>query len=201
MAPGWDVALFRAIHHGLHHPLLDPLMKALTDPGVWKAPLFTIAAALFLGRGRRGVTALAALVLTVALSDQVTSRALKPLFRRERPSVELADTKPLFGVRHTNSFPSSHAVNFFAAAPIVCEAFPSANVAYLLLASAVAFSRVYVGDHYPSDVIVGALLGTAIGWLGRRALRRALATWERRRAAATGRADRPAGEEGPSGGP
>jgi len=105
MAPGWDVALFRAIHHGLHHPLLDPLMKALTDPGVWKVPLFTVAAALFLGRGRRGVTALAALVLTVALSDQVTSRALKPLFRRDRPSVELADTKPLFGVRHTDSFP------------------------------------------------------------------------------------------------
>lgn len=87
MAPGWDVALFRAIHHGLHHPLLDPLMKALTDPGAWKIPLFALAAALFLARGRRGAAALLALVLTVAVSDQVTSRALKPFFHRQRPSV------------------------------------------------------------------------------------------------------------------
>lgn len=201
MAPAWDVALFRAIHHGLHHPLLDPLMKMLTDPGVWKAPLFTAAAALFLARGRRGVMALGALVLTVALSDQVNSRGLKPLFRRERPSVALADTKPLFGVRHTDSFPSSHAVNFFAAAPLVREAFPAAGAAYLVLASAVAFSRVYVGDHYPSDVIVGALLGTVIGWLGRKALRRALATWERRRTAAREPAEGRANGEGPNGGP
>jgi undecaprenyl-diphosphatase len=186
MAPGWDVALFRAIHHGMHHPILDPVMKALTDPGVWKFPLFALAATLFLTRGRRGATALAALVLTVTVSDQATSRVLKPFFHRPRPSVALADTRPLLGVRHTWAFPSSHAMNFFAAAPLVAEAFPAAGPAYLVLAGAVAFSRVYVGDHWPSDVVVGALLGSCIGWLGRRALRRAGVTWERRAARAAG---------------
>ncbi len=200
MAPGWDAALFRAVHQGLHHPLLDPVMKALTDPGVWKYPLFALGAALFLARGRRGAAALLALVLTVAVSDQVTSRALKPFFHRLRPSVELPDARPLFGVRHTWSFPSSHAMNFFAAAPLVGEAFPAAGPAYLALAAAVAFSRVYVGDHWPSDVVVGALLGSCIGWLGRRALRRAVATWGRREApsATPGRGG---GEGGPSAGP
>ncbi len=200
-ALGWDVALFRAVHHGLRHPLLDPVMKALTDPGVWKVPLFGLAAALLLGRGRRGAAALLALVLTVTVSDQLNNRALKPLFRRPRPSVALADTRPLFGVRHSYSFPSSHAVNFFAAAPLVREAFPGGGVVYLVLASAVALSRVYVGDHYPSDVAVGALLGTWVGWLGRKALRRGLATWEKRSLAATITPDPSAGGGVPSAGP
>lgn len=173
MAPGWDVALFRAVHHGLHHPALDPVMKALTDPGPWKVPGFLLGAALFLSRGRRGAGLLLACLLTVATADQVTNRALKPLFARHRPSVELADARPLFGVRRTWSFPSSHAVNFFAAGPLVLEAFPRFGGAYFVVAGAVALSRVYVGDHYPSDVLAGAALGLWIGWLGRKALRRA----------------------------
>jgi len=183
VAPGWDVALFRAVHQGLRHPALDPVMKALTDPGPWKFPLLGLAAALFLARGRRGGGVLLACVLTVAVSDQVTNRALKPLFARHRPSVELTDTKPLFGVRRTWSFPSSHAVNFFAAGPLVLEAFPRLGGWYFLLAGSVALSRVYVGDHYPSDVAAGAALGLLLGWLGRRALRRAAATARRARGA------------------
>ena len=176
MAPGWDTALFRAIHHGLRHPALDPVMKFLTEPGSWRLPLFGLGAALFLARGRRGAVALLFCAATVAVSDQVNSKGLKPLFRRPRPSVELADTKPLFGVRRTNAFPSSHAVNFFAASAFVRELYPRGGIAFLGLASAVALSRVYVGDHWPSDVLAGAALGLWIGWLGRRAMRRAWAS-------------------------
>jgi undecaprenyl-diphosphatase len=156
-------------------------MKALTDPGPWKLPLLGVAAALFLSRGRRGIGLLFACVLTIAASDQVTARALKPLFHRQRPSVELADTRPLFGVRRTWSFPSNHAVNFFAAAPLVLEAFPRFGGWYFVVAGAVALSRVYVGDHYPSDVLAGAALGLWIGWLGRRGLSRAAASLRRAR--------------------
>ena len=48
MAPSWDVAVFRAIHHGWHHPALDPAMKALTDVGPWKLPLLALMAILIL---------------------------------------------------------------------------------------------------------------------------------------------------------
>ena len=176
MTPGWDIVLFRAVHHGLRHPALDPVMKFLSEPGALKLPLFGLAAALFLARGRRGALALLFCVLTVTVSDQANSKGLKPLIRRLRPSVELADTKPAFGVRRSYSFPSSHAVNVFAAAPLVRELYPGGGIATMALASAVAVSRVYVGDHWPSDVLVGAALGLWIGWLGRTALRRAAAT-------------------------
>ena len=148
------------------------MMKALTDPGPWKLPLLFLAGVLFLSRGRRGATALLVLVLTLASSDQLSSKILKPIFKRSRPSVELSDTKPLFGVRRSYSLPSGHATNFFAAAPIMATVFPQGAIPYVALATGVALSRVYVGDHYPSDVVVGALIGLALGFLGRKAFLR-----------------------------
>jgi len=112
------------------------------------------------------------LAATIAVSDQTSAKVLKPIFKRARPSVVVADSKPLFGVRRSYSFPSVHATNFFAAAPVVGAVFPPLRVAAFVLAAAVSFSRVYVGDHWPSDVIAGAALGLFLGWLGRRALLR-----------------------------
>ena len=190
MAPSWDQELFRAIHHGWRHPALDPLMRALTDPGPWKYPLFALAAVFFLRRGRRGAIALITLALTLAASDQLSSKVLKPIFQRPRPSAALADTRPLFGIRGTYSFPSTHAANFFAAAPVVGAVFPPASIAALGLAVAVSLSRIYVGDHYPSDVIAGAILGILVGLMGRIAFLRLDRTLPGRK-----------GAEAPNGGP
>jgi len=200
----WDAALFRAIHLGLHHAALDPVMMAFTDPGRWKIPILVAAAALFLARGKRGAVALAVLALTISASDQLSSRVLKPIFKRPRPSVALADSHPLFGRRHSYSFPSSHATNFTAAAPIVATAFPEIAVPYVIGASLVCFSRVYVGDHYPSDVLAGAVLGLCLGLLGRKAMLRLLETLDRpRRRPPPGLspAETGPGEGGPSGVP
>ncbi|HEY3155602.1 MAG TPA: phosphatase PAP2 family protein [Candidatus Eisenbacteria bacterium] len=206
MLSDWDVALFRAIHHGLHHPWLDPVMMALTDIGPWKIPLLVLIAGLLLLRGRRGAIAVVVLALTIAAADQLSSHVLKPIFRRARPSVSLHDSKPLFGIRTSWSFPSTHASNFFSAAPVIAAAVPQAAVAAYALATAVSLSRVYVGDHYPSDVLGGAILGLFLGFLGRKAFLRA----ERSlpggaRASAGADEDVPIresrGERAPSGGP
>jgi undecaprenyl-diphosphatase len=211
MPADWDAALFLAIHRGMHHPWLDPIMRALTEPGPWKIPLLVLVGLLFLLKGRRGAIGVVMLALTITASDQLSSHVLKPLFRRVRPSNALADALPLFGKRHSYSFPSTHAVNFFAAAPVVSAVFPQATVFCYAYAAAVSFSRIYVGDHYPIDVLGGAILGLTLGFLGRKAFRRAERTLLPRRGApagAPGAADAPEsiamssrGEKAPSGGP
>jgi len=190
----WDVAVFRAIHHGMHHPWLDPVMVALTDPGPWKFPLLALVALVFLLRGRRGWIGLVILCLTIGAADQLSSHILKPIFRRIRPSTALTDTVPLFGRRTSYSFPSTHASNFFSAAPVVSAVFPQLTVFAYVYAGAVCLSRIYVGDHYPSDVLAGTVLGLFLGFLGRRAYRRAMVTFAGRRIKARG-------ERAPSGGP
>jgi len=168
----WDPALFRAIHLGLHHPALDPIMMALTDPGRWKIPLLVLVGALFLTRRARGALALVVLALTLTVADQVSAKVIKPIVKRPRPSVVLADSHPLFGVRRSYAFPSVHAVNFSAAIPIVATVFPAATIPASIVAGLVCFSRIYVGDHWPSDVLAGIVLGLALGMLGRKAFLR-----------------------------
>ncbi|HXF59372.1 MAG TPA: phosphatase PAP2 family protein [Candidatus Saccharimonadales bacterium] len=187
---GWDAAVFRAIHLGMHQRWLDPVMMALTDPGPWKIPLLVLAGLLFLIRGRRGLIGVLVLALTIAAGDQLSSHVLKKIVKRARPSAELPDARPLFGVRGTHSFPSTHAVNFFAAAPVISAVFPEATVAAYGIAALVSFSRIYVGDHWPSDVVGGAALGLGIGFLGRKLYRRLGRTLLKER-----------GERAPSGGP
>lgn len=204
MLSTWDVAIFRAIHHGMHHAWLDPVMVWLTDPGPLKIPLLCLVALLFLLRGRRGAIGALVLALTIAAGDQLSSHILKPLFNRPRPAVALHDTTPLFGVRVSKSFPSTHATNFFAAAPVVSAVFPPVTVYAYVYAAVVCLSRVYVGDHYPSDVLGGAVLGLALGFLGRKAYRRAVRTALGRAvtgAGLPGSTGMERGERAPSGGP
>jgi len=192
----WDPALFRAIHLGLHHPALDPIMMALTDPGRWKIPLLVLLGALFLTRRARGALALVVLALTLTVADQVSAKVIKPIVKRPRPSVVLADSRPLFGVRRSYAFPSVHAVNFSAAVPIVAAVFPEATIPAAVAAALVCFSRIYVGDHWPSDVLAGIVLGLGLGFLGRKAflrLEQNALRWFRRPGAGAG--------ESPSGAP
>ena len=122
------------------------------------------------------------LFLQVAVADfaaQLLSVGLKKAIDRTRPSGVYSEPKPLVHAPHDGSFPSGHAASSFACATILTFFAPRAAPAFFLLAAAIAWSRVYVGVHYPLDVLGGAALGVliaiALRWLsaGRLRLRRA----------------------------
>ena len=108
---------------------------------------------------RWGVFALT--LVAVALADW-SAMGLKALIDRPRPPLRYAEPKTLVPVPHDASFPSGHAATSFAAATMLAFAFPRLAPFLYVLAAAVAFSRVYVGVHYPLDVIGGAALGVLV---------------------------------------
>jgi undecaprenyl-diphosphatase len=108
-------------------------------------------------------------LLTVLIAD-TTNYLLKDVFDRERPNVRYAEPEPLMRAPQSDSFPSGHAATSFAAATVIAAAAPRLRIPLYVLAALVAWSRVYVGVHYPLDVIGGAIYGTLLGLLLVRAL-------------------------------
>jgi undecaprenyl-diphosphatase len=104
------------------------------------------------------------LVLTAAavVASDLLARALKSVVEVERPSSRYAEPKPLVSPPHDHSFPSGHTATSFAAATILTVAVPRLAPVWFLLALAIGYSRIYVGVHYPLDVIGGAALGALV---------------------------------------
>lgn len=109
--------------------------------------------------GRNGRIAALLLIPTIYLGDQLSSTYIKHMVDRLRPCFTLDDVRLLVPCGSGYSFPSSHAVNNFAAAVVLAFYVPKGKWWFYAFATAMAFSRPYVGVHYPSDVLAGSIIG------------------------------------------
>ncbi len=142
-------------------PWLDPLFIGLSIVGY--AGLVWIALAPLLSRwGRRPVAATTAMTAAAVWTADLLATAFKVAVDRPRPFERLAEPEPLLGGTVGASFPSGHAATSFAGAVVLALLARRAVPALFLLAALVAFSRIYVGVHYPLDVLAGAVLGAAV---------------------------------------
>jgi undecaprenyl-diphosphatase len=123
--------------------------------------LVWIGIGLALALLRRRPTLLLAIVAADGIAD-LLARAFKSVVDVQRPAFRYAEPKALVHVPHDHSFPSGHAATSFACATTLALAFPRLAAPLYLLAAAIAYSRVYVGVHYPLDVLGGAVLGIAV---------------------------------------
>ncbi len=159
----WDRAFFYLINGRTQNSFFDLIMPVLSDFHLWRWPLLAvIVVVVIFGKRRARISMLLALI-AVALSDQISSGILKPLISRPRPSHVLEGVRLLTGRGGRYGFPSSHAANMFSAWLVLALRYPSLKYALFAVPLAVAYSRVYVGVHYPLDVIAGAFLGLTIG--------------------------------------
>ncbi len=159
-----DATIFTAIN-AAHSPMLDAVMLGVSWLGYWPGIWFVSGAAA-LGWPRTRAAAFR-MCLAVALSYVMASGVLKPLFGRVRPShtpamaARTLEAQPLTSA----SFPSGHAATAVAGAIAASRVVPGASWAFWALAALMAYSRVYLGVHYPSDILGGALVGWACAGL------------------------------------
>ena len=176
-----DKTLFRTLNQSVQNWLFDAIMPFLTNLDQRRPWIYLLVGIIWIGLvwkgGRRGRIVAFLSLLLIILSDQLSSHLIKPLVGRARPC-HISEGLPqveylrlLVDCGPGKSFPSSHAVNFFAAAGLFSYYYRKWFWAFVSFASIVAYSRVYVGVHYPFDALSGAAIGSGcaammiFGWI------------------------------------
>lgn len=163
------VVLDRAIYAAVHAtptPTLDRAVarvsRAANHSKIWLA-----AAAAMSALGERPRRAALVGVGAVGVTSALVNVAVKPVVRRERPSRHQTVRTHVVRMPRSTSYPSGHTASAFAFSTAVGGTLPELDTALRLAASAVGYSRVHTGVHYPGDVIAGAMIGAGIGSLAR----------------------------------
>jgi undecaprenyl-diphosphatase len=181
-----DQEAFYLINHYWAHPALDTVMAVASSWDFWWPFMVAGGLAILAFGGFRARMMLLAVGLSIGITDALVVDSLKDLVKRPRPheelmgarTLDLAKAKPRVlalgkplkeeyshpGIRppHGNSFPSGHASNNFAMATVVALFYRRWGWLAFLPAALVAYSRIYVGSHWPVDVLVSCFLGAGI---------------------------------------
>ena len=178
-----DEVILQWINQSWANPWLDVLFTWFSDKPTFAYPVI-IFFSVYLGLrfGKNGWKLAAVFIVLLVVSDQL-SHLLKMLFQQPRPCFLLYDTLRIPGVEDvrcqssTSGMPSAHTMNYFAAAVFLSWIIRERNLTIILfvLALCVGLSRIYLGVHYPGQVLAGAFIGSALGalmaWLGMKYVR------------------------------
>ncbi|MCX7969158.1 MAG: phosphatase PAP2 family protein [Armatimonadetes bacterium] len=167
-----DIAFLKLVNESLASKWLDTVMLFFTSMG--NKPLTWLLLVAWLGycafkrssEWRKALKKWGVSVLTLAVAfgcaDGLSGRVAKPLVGRDRPAKIVKEVRLVNSDGKAKGFPSSHAANAFAVARVLNELAPPKSL-WWFLATMIAISRVYLGAHFPADVVGGAMLGLAVG--------------------------------------
>lgn len=161
-----DIIIFYFVNNHTKNFIFDFIMPIITNVKNFYLIFFILWLLMILSKNKNYRVAGWVILVALIFSDALNSKILKNIFSRPRP-FEVLDNVYKLVSSAGYSFPSSHAVNSFNVATLIMLFFR--NKLYTIIAFIISFlslySRVYVGVHYPSDVIFGAILGILIGFV------------------------------------
>ncbi len=152
-----DNSILLFIKNNMHGHMMDKAMVIITSLGNGGIMWIAIAVLLMINKKYRkiGVMALGALILSTILGEGI----LKHVVQRLRPSADIPAINMLIAKPLSYSFPSGHTTSSFAVAGVLAKYLKKYAIGFLVLASLIAFSRLYLYVHYPTDVVAGIILG------------------------------------------
>ena len=155
-----DMNLIKWIHQHFSNTLFDIFMPFITNKNNWILPIIGLIVVLGFFSGQRGKLALIILIISLSFTDAICAQILKPFFERIRPShLNLEEVNLLISKGGKWSMPSNHAANIFSLAMVLSYFYKKYKPLLFLIAILISFSRVYVGVHFPGDIIAGGCIG------------------------------------------
>ncbi len=161
-----DRKILYLINDYLSNPIFDIFFVTITNEDLWAIPVIIGILILAFKGGNRARIAIGIILIATGLTDLTVVEVIKPAIARLRPSHTMGDTiNVLIGRGGKYGFVSAHAANIFCATTILSYFYDQWKKPLFFLAVSVSISRVYVGVHYPGDILFGGLYGYGIAWL------------------------------------
>ncbi len=158
-----DHAIF-FFFQGLQRPWLDYFLAWPTYLGDTKVLLSFLLPAVLIFDKKNAFRTIAAISIALLIVGYA-SPTLKELFHRPRPHIFWENVHVIFAKPHNDAFPSGHAMVIFAAMFMLSHYYPKLSPWFYAAAVWVGMTRVYVGAHYPTDIVGGMIFGVLCGWL------------------------------------